>query len=87
MLLSEIPVLYTKELYRLDREGAATSGWLTTRHTGTSSRARGDPRWEVTLTNGDGTEVDHKQDIDDPNKETKALLTIGGSEKGGREQG
>ena len=42
---------------------------------------------DVTLTNGDGTEVDHKQDIDDPNKETKALLAIGGSEDGGRERG
>ena len=41
----------------------------------------------VTMTNGDGTEVDHKQDIDDPNKETKALLAIGGSEDGGRERG
>ena len=34
------------------------------------------------MTNGDGTEDDHKQDIDDPNKETKALKAIGGSEEG-----
>ena len=39
------------------------------------------------IDNGDGTEVDHKHDIDDPNKETKALLAIGGSEDGGRERG
>ena len=30
----------------------------------------------MTLTNGDGTEVDHKLDIDDPNKETMALLAM-----------
>ena len=41
----------------------------------------------MTFTNGDGTEVDHKRDIDDPNKETKALLAIGGPEDGGRERG
>ena len=41
----------------------------------------------MTLTNGDGTKVDHKRDIDDPDKETKALLPIGGSEDGGRERG
>ena len=35
------------------------------------------------MTNKDGTEDDHRQDIDDPNKETKALLAIGGSEDGG----
>ena len=58
-----------------------------TTHTGTSSRARGDPRWAATLTNGDGNEVDHKQDIDDPDKETKALSAIGDSEDGGRERG
>ena len=29
------------------------------------------------IDNGDGTEVDHKRDIDPPNKETKALLAIG----------
>ena len=39
------------------------------------------------IDNGDGTEVDHKRDIDDLNKETKALLAIGGSEDGGRERG
>ena len=38
------------------------------------------------MTNGDGTEDDHKQDIDDPNKETKARQAIGGSEDGGRER-
>ena len=31
------------------------------------------------MANGDGSEIDHKQDIDDPNKETKALLATGGS--------
>ena len=36
------------------------------------------------MTNEDGTEDDHRQDIDDPNNETKALLAIGGSEDGGR---
>ena len=53
----------------------------------TCSCGRGSQRWDVTLTNGDGTEVDHKRDIDDPNKETKALLAIGGTEEGGRERG
>ena len=41
----------------------------------------------MTLTNGDDTNVDHKRDIDAPNKETKAQLVIGGSEDGGRERG
>ena len=39
------------------------------------------------IDNGDGTTVDHKRDIDDLNKETRALLAIGGSEDGGRERG
>ena len=87
ILLSEvIGSLYQGTLQTRQRS-AAKRGWLTTTTTGTSSRARGDPRWDVTLTNGDGTEVDHKQDIDEPNKETKALWAIGGSEDGGREQG
>ena len=39
------------------------------------------------ISNGDRTEVDHKRDIDDLNKETRALLAIGGSEDGGRKRG
>ena len=39
------------------------------------------------ISNGDGTEVDHKRDIDDLKKETKARLAIGGSEDGGRDGG
>ena len=45
------------------------------------------------MTNGDGTEDDHKQDIDDPNKETKALLArgalrtgVGNEARSGRER-
>ena len=52
----------------LTEKSAAKRGWLTT--TGTSRRTT---RWDVTLTNEDGTEDNHRRGIDDPDKETKAL--------------
>ena len=59
----------------------ARRGWLTT--TGTS---RGTTRWDVTLTNEDGTKNDHRRGIDDPIKETKVQLAIRGPEDGGSEE-
>ena len=42
---------------------------------------------EVTLTNEDGTKNNPKRGIDDPTKETRLQLAIGGSEDGGSENG
>ena len=39
------------------------------------------------MTNEDGTKNNHKRGIDDPTKETRLQLAIGGSEDGGSEDG
>ena len=60
------PVFIPRDFTDLTEKGPDKRGWLTT--TGTS---RETTRWDVTLTNEDGTENDHRRGIDDPNKETK----------------
>ena len=50
----------------MTRGGAATSGWLTTRLTRTSSWKRKSSNVGCDIDNGDGTVDDHQQDINDP---------------------
>jgi hypothetical protein len=66
-----IPVFIPTDHSKLHTE-VASSGWLSTRHTSPSRRKDAEVRRDIG--NGDGTVDNHnKQDIDDLDKETKAL--------------